>query len=686
MIKSTKLLSGITGLIAASLIALSPSVSGLDAPVALMDYSDIFGLEYAASPRISPDGKHVTYERRSQDVMSDSTRTNIWQVALDGTDHRPLLSGKANYRMPRYSKDGKRLAYISSIEGKNQLYVRWLDTAQTARVTDLHYAPSSVSWSPDGKWLAFSMFVKSKDKTLFKDMPAKPKGAKWAGTAKYIDRTSYRSNGAGFLPRGFSHIFVVPADGGSPRQITSGDFHHRGTINWTADSASVIISADRNKDWENRPGESDLYSVNVTTGATENLTNREGRDGGAAISPDGTKIAYVRVEERLMPSQNGHLIVMNLDGTDLVDLTPDLDRDVGGIQWASDGKGLYFQYANNGQGQAAYVNLSGNRRVITGKLGGQSLGRPYTSGEFRALNDGRIVFTLSKTDRPADLAIVDRIGRVTQLTRLNEDLLAHKTLAAVKEMTVKSSVDGRDLHAWVAVPPGFDASKKYPLILEIHGGPHTAYGPNFTAEIQLMAAKGYVVVWGNPRGSTSYGEEFANLIQNNYPNQDYNDLMDMVDGVIEQGYVDKDQLYVTGGSGGGVLTAWIVGKTDRFRAAVVAKPVINWISFTLTSDMTAYAAKYWFPGKPWDHFEHYWKRSPLSLVGNVTTPTMLLTGEVDYRTPISETEQYYQALKLQKVDTAMVRIAKANHGIASHPSNLIQKVGNIMAWFDKYKK
>ena len=223
------------------------------------------------------------------------------------------------------------------------------------------------------------------------------------------------------------------------------------------------------------------------------------------------------------------------------------------------------------------------------------------------------------------------------------------------------------------------------MILEIHGGPHAAYGANYSTEIQLMAAKGYVVVWANPRGSSSYGEDFANLIHHNYPSQDYNDLMDVVDGVISKGYVDEEQLFVTGGSGGGTLTAWIVGKTDRFKAAVVAKPVINWMSFSLTADGYSYFTKYWMPGMPWEHADHLWKHSPLSLVGNVKTPTMLLTGEVDYRTPMSETEQYYQALKLQNVDAAMVRIAKAGHSIAARPSNLVQKVGNILAWFEKYK-
>ncbi len=302
---------------------------------------------------------------------------------------------------------------------------------------------------------------------------------------------------------------------------------------------------------------------------------------------------------------------------------------------------------------------------------------------------GRIAYTRVSEYRPADVAIVERGGKPRALTDLNENLLGHRKLGRVEEMHVKSSADGRDVEAWIVTPPGFndehaDASIKYPLMLEIHGGPFADYGPRFAPETQLYAAHGYIVVYANPRGSTSYGSEFANLIENAYPSKDYDDLMSVVDAVIARGSVDTSNLFVTGGSGGGVLTAWIVGHNDRFRAAVVAKPVINWYSFTLTSDLYTLFARYWFPGVPWEQQKNYMERSPITYVGNVKTPTLLITGEDDHRTPSSEAEQFYQALKLRKVDTALVRIPGASHEINTRPSNMLAQVLNTIGWFDRH--
>lgn len=646
-------------------------------------YADVFHLEYASGARVTPDGNAVVYERRSMDIMTDSMRTNIWSVDLDGQNHRPILSGKAQYRMPRFAPDGTRMAYVSSVEGKTQIYVRWLDTGQVARVTDVQFSPSALSWSPDGKSIAFTMFVPTKPNSLFA-LPAKPKGAKWAGAATVVDRVTYRADGRGMLPSGFTHVFTVPSDGGTPRQLTKGDFNHGGSVSWLPDSSAVLFSANRSENWELDPTQTDIFKADVATGTLTQLTSRIGPDQGPQVSPDGTLVAYTGFDDQELSNQNSHLYVMRVDGSDARSLTENLDRSVGNIQWAADGQGLYYSYDSEGKKLVGYVTLTGGSRVITNGLGGTTLGRPYTSGDYRVVPDGRIVFTQSNPERPADLAVIDRIGRTTTLTALNEDVLAGKQMATVEDLQATSTVDGRNIQAWLAKPANFEGNKKYPLILEIHGGPHAAYGPHFSSEVQLYAAAGYMVLYVNPRGSTSYGQDFANLIHHNYPSQDYDDLMDAVSAAVATGSVAEDQLYITGGSGGGTLTAWSIGKTNRFRAAVVAKPVINWASFVLTADFSNYFTKYWFASMPWEDPMHYWQRSPLSLVGNVQTPTMLLTGENDYRTPMSETEQYYEALKLRGVDSVMVRIPKSGHGIAAKPSNLVQKAGNILAWFEKH--
>ncbi|NCG05892.1 MAG: prolyl oligopeptidase family serine peptidase, partial [Gammaproteobacteria bacterium] len=403
------------------------------------------------------------------------------------------------------------------------------------------------------------------------------------------------------------------------------------------------------------------------------------------VSPNGRYLAYTSTADIRQGYNRGDLRIMDLESGESRSLTADLDRSVSDIQWSTDSKSIWIRYNDLGMARIAEVDLKGKLQKADVVLGGTALGRPYTSGAFSVGGKDRIAYTLGRDDRPADLALMRSGKRPLQLTDLNSDLMDQRDMARAERMTWPSSHDGLEIEGWVMKPPGFDPAKQYPMILEIHGGPHSAYGPNYSTEAQLFAAAGYVVFYTNPRGSTSYGEKFANEIDLAYPGYDYDDLISGVDALIAKGYVDAQQLFVTGGSGGGVLTAWIVGKTDRFRAAVVAKPVINWASFVLTADLNYFFATTWFDAAPWEDYEAYWKRSPLSLVGNVSTPTMLLTGEEDYRTPMSETEQYYQALKHRGIDTLMVRIPGASHSIYARPSNLIAKVNNILAWFDRYR-
>jgi len=641
---------------------------------------DVFDLEVASDPQLSLDGRQVAYVRGSADRMKDVSRKAIWTVAADGTDHRPLVEDAYS---PRWSPDGTRLAYLASVEGRMQIHVRWLDTGQTAVVTDVQEAPSGISWSPDGERIAFVMFVPSPAEPLA-PAPARPEGAEWAEPFQVIDSVRYRGDGAGYHRNGAVHVFVVPALGGTAHPLTSGQGDHRAPLAWTPDGLSIVLSANLRQDADLNPRDTELYRLSVADGAMEPLTDRDGPDDSPAVSPDGSMVAYTGFDDARQGFQVSRLHVRPLAGGPQRELLPDLDRSVRSPRWRDDGKGVYFLYVDRGVTTLGYVALSGSRRVLARNVGGTYLGRPYGGGSYSTARKGLFATTVTCPHRPADVVVGSPRGTVRRITALNEDLLGHRRLGAVEELIFPSSFDGREVQAWVVKPPDFDATRSYPMILEIHGGPFAAYGPRLSTEMQLFAAAGYVVLYVNPRGSTSYGEAFANLIHHDYPGHDHDDLMSAVDALLDHGYVDADRLYVTGGSGGGVLSTWIVGKTDRFAAAVAVKPFVNWLSFALTTDFYPEVARYWLPGQAWEHAEHCWAHSPLALVGEVETPTLLITGEDDYRTPISETEQYYQALKLQGVEAAMVRVPGASHGITARPSHQIAKVSHVLAWFERY--
>lgn len=644
--------------------------------------SDIFSLEYASGVTAGAESGNVFFIRNYVDIYQDKKLGNIWQVDKQG-QMLPVTSGAHQDYGLALSPDKKRLAYISTQSGKPQIHLHWLDKNIGAQLSHLTSAPSGLTWSPDGSMLAFKMFVKAKVAPPV-SLSGMPQGAKWAEPAVFIDDVIYRNDGAGYAEPGYVQLFVMDAQGGSPRQLTFGNFNHSGGLSWSKDGKFLYFSANLHEDFRMAPLNTEIYQVELASTKIDAITERNGPDNHPAVSPDGKYLAYLGYDDKRTNYENNQLYLLELSSGESRSVSADLDRSISDFKWDAKGRGLYIQYDDQGKTLLAFQGLKGKRQVLTDSLGGQSYGRPYTGAEFDVSDDGSLAFTYSRSDRPADIAVL-RKGEPRVLTRLNDDALGHKTLGKVEEIWYKSQADGLDIQGWIVYPPGFDASKKYPLLLEIHGGPTTAYGPHFSAEVQLFAAAGYVVLYTNPRGSSSYGQEFAQTIHHNYPSQDYDDLMSGVDVLIDKGFIDAEQMFVTGGSGGGVLTAWIVGHTDRFKAAVVAKPVINWFSFVLTSDFYPFFSQYWFAKKPWEDPEHYLKRSPISYVGNVTTPTMLLTGEADYRTPMSETEQYYQALKLQGVDTAMVRIPDAPHGIYKRPSNLMAKVEYILWWFEKYR-
>ncbi len=644
---------------------------------------DVFALQYASDPRLSPDGDRVVYVRRSMDIMKDKGRSQLWVCDVSGENHRPL-TGEWGESSPRWSPDGTRIAYVASDPDteKAQLFVQWVDAETRTAITQLTEGPSDHSWSRDGRRLAFICKVAaSAPKPIF-TLPSAPAGAEWADPPRVIEELVYRRDGSGYGKPGNRHVFVVAADGGAPRQLTDGEFDHSGPLSWSAAGDALYLAANRKPNWRFE-NDTEVVRLSLNDGALTSLTDRHGPDGHPVVSPDGEWIAYLGHDEAYQGYQIDQLHLMRIDGSEKQVLAETLDRSVDEPQWNSDGSRIFVRYEDQGVGRVASVDRRGAHRVVLSDVGGTSVGRPYSGGSYHTRGN-TLVSTQAGPGRLADVA-VSKVSSTTvrRLTRLNDDLFAQRALGEVKELWSKSP-DGRQIQSWLITPPGYDGAAELPLILEIHGGPFASYGPRFAMELQLFAAAGYAVLYVNPRGSTSYGAEFGNLIHHAYPGDDYGDLMGAVDHVIANENIDEERLFVTGGSGGGVLTAWIVGKTRRFRAAVVAKPVINWFSFVLTADAYPFFSRYWFPDKPWNAVQHYYERSPISLVGEVETPTMLLTGEEDYRTPISESEQYYQALKLRGIDAAMVRIPGASHGITSRPSRLMAKVAAILGWFERY--
>ena len=642
--------------------------------------ADYLDLEDVQEPRLSPDGRQVIYTRRYVDKLSDRWESALWIMNADGSRNRFLVTGSN----ARWSPDGTRIAYLARGGGESaaragqpenagtQVFVRWMDgegaTSQITRVTE---APSDLEWAPDGKSLAFRMLVVTKDEWKI-PLPAAPKGAKWTEAPRVVQRVRYRADRQGFVDDGYKHIFVVPADGGTPRQVTQGNWED-GEPSWAPDSKSILFSALRVEDAEYVWRESEVYRVDVATGAVKALTTRKGPDRDPVPSPDGRLIAYTGFDESDDTWVDSKLYVMNADGSGVRTLGGSLDRTPQGVRWAPDGSGLYFNVENQGSRNLYYASLKGDVRPVT--RGAQVL-------TVTDVARGLAVGTVSTPQRPNDVVLLTlKDARLRPLTAVNDDVLAGKQLATVEELWVPS-VDGMRVQGWLVKPAGFDAGKKYPLMLEIHGGPHSMYNVGFSFARQEHAANGYVLLYTNPRGSTGYGSAFGNAIKNAYPGKDFDDLMAAVDTVVGRGFVDERRMFVFGCSGGGVLTSWIVGHTDRFAAASANCPVTNWLSFVGTTDGPSWYRN--FAKMPWEDPSEHLKRSPLMYVGNVKTPTMLMTGVNDLRTPMPQTEEFYQALKMRKVPTAMVRFNDEWHGTSSKPSNFMRTQLYLRSWFDRW--
>ena len=658
-------------LIAATLPSLASSQTAADTKTLTLEmYLD---LESVSNPQISPDGARIVYTRGWVDKMNDRRESSIWIMNADGSKNHFLVDGSG----PLWSPDGTRISYTASGEPEgSQIFVRWMDDeGATTQITRLEKGPGGITWSPDGQSISFSMNVDG-EPAWSVNPPGRPDGATWTEGPKVVTRADYRQDRQGFIDEGWQHVFVVPAEGGTPRQLTNGDWNHS-TGRWTADGSELLFSSLRTEDSELSWRESEIYAVDVATEEIRQLTTRRGQDTGPLPSPRGDLIAYRGSDFNTDTYRNSGVYVMNLDGSGSRLISGDFDRNINSMEWAHDGSGVYVTISYRGARNVHFISVQGVVSEVTS--GAHMLGLSSFTDQ------GFAVATLSSPQIPADIVSFDLDGPISfrQLTNVNDDIMGGVTLGDVEEIWYES-LDGFQIQGWIIKPPDFDPGEKYPLMLSIHGGPHGMYNVGFNFAWQEHAANGYVILYTNPRGSSGYGSPFGNAIKNAYPGKDFDDLMNGVDLVISRGYVDEQNMFVYGCSGGGVLTSWVVGHTDRFAAASANCPVTNWLSFVGTTDGIGWYRN--FEKFPWDDPSEHLRRSPLMYVGNVTTPTMLMTGVGDLRTPMPQTEEYYAALKVMGVESAMIRFNNEWHGTSSTPSNFLRTQLFLREWFKRYEQ
>ncbi len=673
--------------------------------------TDLYAFQWAANPQISPDGSKIVYTLVKVNTKHDNYETALWLVntpaAAKDTTPRPLTHGPHD-STPRWSPDGKTLAFLRVTEkdGKPeppQIYLLPIGEGGEARpLTELPKGASNPVWSPDGRSIAFN------STTLPKDFEKKKDDTPPESDVHVITLAQYRFNGEGYLdPQRQLHIWTVSVPAaGTPlekaKQLTTGEFDED-EITWARDNSKIYFTSDRVKEPYYEPPIGVIYEINTTGGDIREVVRLNGGiHGGLSLSPDGRRLAFIAA----LSAGNGvtqrsysepDLFVTSVEpGSKPKNLTADYDFDigdsVGGDQapprggsantpfWSPDGRSIFVKSAEEGR-----VNI---KRIDSesGKLAAVTKGDHAVLSYSATTDAAKIALLVSTPTNIGDIFIADSSsGQLQQLTHVNAQLFSQFNLTQ-PEMIWYKSFDGKRIQAWVQKPPNFEPGKKYPLILDIHGGPHSAYGYVFDHEFQWMAAKGYIVLYPNPRGSTSYGQDFANIIQYAYPGDDFKDLMAGVDEVIARGWVDPAKLGVTGGSGGGVLTNWTVGHTDRFKAAVSQRSIADWSAFWYSADFTLFTP-FWFRGAPWEQEADFKHRSPITYIQNVHTPLMLIEGESDYRTPPGAGgEQMFRALKYLKRPVVMVRFPGETHELSrsGKPVHRVERLEHIVAWFDKY--
>jgi dipeptidyl aminopeptidase/acylaminoacyl peptidase len=674
--------------------------------------ADLFHFVWVADPRLSPDGRQVVFTRVSVSASKDGYDTALWLVPVDGSEPaRPFTAGPRD-SSPRWSPDGRQLAFLRAglKDGKPepaQLHVIATAGGEARPITDLPRGVSSPVWSPDSRSLVFNCSANPKDlekarKKKDGAQAGKKDGEERESDVRVITRSVYRFDGTGYLDRTRPpHVWLidVPAEGGTaePRPLTSGDFGED-NLAWSPDGSRVFFVSNREKDPSHTLPDADLFSVARGGGEPRLELSIDGPINDYAVSGDGRRAVFTGfLNPRPVRSYDQpDLFVADLPGGTAKNLTAGFDYDVDGgiigdqraprgglptpLVFTRDERFVIAKAAARGRGNLRKFNIA------LGTVEDLTTGDQEVLAYSAAQDASALAVVISTPTVIGDLYLVDGLsGQMRPLYRPNQELFAELLLTPPEELEY-TTFDGRKIQAWIQKPPDAGEARRLPVILNIHGGPHAAYGHVFMHEFQWMAAKGYVVLYPNPRGSSSYGQEFGNVIQYRYPGDDYKDLMAGVDELVKRGIADPERLGVTGGSGGGVLTNWTITRTDRFKAAVSQRSISDWANWWYTADFTLFQAD-WFRGAPFESPEDFAERSAITHVAKVKTPLMLVEGEADERTPAAAGgEPMFRALKYRKVPTVMVRFPGETHDLSrtGQPWHRVERLQHILGWFDRY--
>jgi len=720
----------ISSVIVSSVGAQSPAPPTAGSQTRAITEKDLFEFIWVANPQLSPDGTRVAFTRVNVDERRTGYETSIWTVATSGSEPPVRMTNGKHDTQPRWSPDAKRIAFVRGGDkdetGKPkppQIAMLSLAGGEAWIITDLTKGASGPVWSPDSKRIAFlsSTTLKDIEKAQRNKESAKGKETRKPEATKdsrepkkpepenehesdvhVISRAVYRSNDAGYLdPKRHEHVWILEVPTTSdeltkPVQLTSGDFEERELV-WSHDNSRIYFLTERIDEPYYELPTTDIYSVPSAGGNLEKLATVPMGIYDLVLSPDGRKFAFHgSVTQPVRSYSQPDLWVMDAAlNAQPKNLTADYDSDMGSsvggdnaaprgghgrtLYWSPDSNWLFDSVAK--QGRTPLVRVDSQSGAVTEITRGDQ-----AVLDFSVTPDARTIVALVSTPVViGDLFTVAANGTQIRVTDFNRKLWSQLNLTPPEELNY-TSFDGKRIQGWIQKPPDFDPKEKYPLILNIHGGPHAAYGWVFDHEFQWMAARGYVVLYLNPRGSTSYGQDFGNIIQYHYPGDDYRDLMVGVDELLKRGYIDPKKLAVTGGSGGGVLTDWTITHTDRFAAAVSQRDISNWASWWYTADFTLFQP-HWFKAPPFEDPQDYANRSSITFVKNIHTPVMFVLGDSDYRTPQdSGGEQLFRALKLLKRPTAMVIFPRETHELSrsGEPWHRIERLDHIVAWFDKW--